>query len=294
MVVAGKGVTRFNEREAALVNSTDLYATVSEAAGLPIPSQIDGQSFFALLSDANAVSRDYNYSEFVDSDVNGWTVRDTEFKLIVHEDGSRELYNLRNDSREINNLIAQSDLYQEEITALEAFGNSVRSGLGESQPSGPVNITNATLVNRSTNCASYVNTYTSEATDVLNNANYNGELETSLDGNQCVFSTNAIPNHDFNDGSRVFPNDVAAQSDEYRVPVSPQLASAITPLSLQVDNAILLNGVKVDILAAGCFGVGDGRIGCNDSTQPWRFDPISPLAGFIVDSHNAHTQPDGT
>jgi len=56
----------------------------------------------------------------------------------------------------------------------------------------------------------------------------------------------------------------------------------------------LLNGVVVDILAAGCFGVGDGRIGCNDPDQPWRFDPLSPLSGFSVDSHNAHSQPDGT
>lgn len=129
---------------------------------------------------------------------------------------------------------------------------------------------------------------------MLNNTNYNVNLEISVEEDYCVFATNAIPNHDFNDGNRSFPNTVSAQSDEYRIPTSPQLASTTTALSLQIDNAIMLNGVKVDIPAAGCFGVGNGRVGCNDIAQPWRYDPMNPAAGFNVDSHNAHTQPDGT
>jgi len=60
-----------------------------------------------------------------------------------------------------------------------------------------------------------------------------------------------------------------------------------------MDNAILLNGVKVDILAAACFQVGDERTGCTDPLQPWRFDPMFSANGFRVDSHNAHSQPDG-
>ena len=54
-----------------------------------------------------------------------------------------------------------------------------------------------------------------------------------------------------------------------------------------------MNGVKVDILAAACFGVGDERTGCTDPEQPWRFDPMFSANGFRVDSHNAHTQPNG-
>ena len=56
----------------------------------------------------------------------------------------------------------------------------------------------------------------------------------------------------------------------------------------------MLNGVKVDVIAAACYNVGDEKTGCNDMTQPWRFDPIFASNGFRVDSHNAHTQPDGT
>jgi hypothetical protein len=56
----------------------------------------------------------------------------------------------------------------------------------------------------------------------------------------------------------------------------------------------MLNGVKVDLLAAGCFNVGDGKVRCNDINQPWRFDPMYAANGFGVDSHNAHAQPGGT
>jgi len=58
-------------------------------------------------------------------------------------------------------------------------------------------------------------------------------------------------------------------------------------------DAIMLNGVVVDLLAAGCFGVGDGRIGCFDLATAWRYDPMSPSASFGTDAHHAHTQPDG-
>ena len=85
-----------------------------------------------------------------------------------------------------------------------------------------------------------------------------------------------------------------AQDDEYRVALNAQFAAENTPLSLTYDDAILLNGVTVDLLAAGCFGVGDGRVGCNDDNQPWRFDPLFAANGFQVDQHNAHSQPDGS
>ena len=294
MVVAGKGVSRVNERESALVNTTDLFATVSQATGMAAPSDRDSQSFLNLLSDANSSSRAYNYSEYVSNAINGWTVRSDQFKLMVNADGTRELFNLVDDPRELVNLITQSDLYAEQIAALETYGETIRGVVQTDTDHSVIDITDVNLVNQASNCTAYVNAYKSDALDVATNENYNGDLKITLLDQQCVFTTNAIPNHDFNDGTRRFPNSVAEQADEYRIPLSPQLATATMPLSLSIDNAILLNGVKVDILAAGCFGVGDGRIGCNNMNQPWRYDPMFSASGFRVDSHNAHTQPDGT
>ena len=294
MIVAGKGVSRQNEREDALVNTVDYFATVVQAAGLSQPTGTDGVSFYDLLSDASSPSRSHNYSEFVGDRANGWTVRNDEFKLLVFADGSREFYHLGNDRQELSNLINQTALYGDEIAALEAVGLQVRSETSTDGTSGPIDITGVTLIDQSINCDAYANDYTSSATEVFNNEFFNGELSITVDGDQCVISTNAIPNHDFNDSGSNFPNDVAVQNVEYRISREPVIASAITPLTLDVDNAILLNGVKVDILAAGCFGVGNGRIGCNDPDQAWRYDPASQNSVFNIDSHNAHTQPDGT
>lgn len=157
-----------------------------------------------------------------------------------------------------------------------------------------INISNAILTNGSGNCADYIANYTSDVTDIARNLMFSGSLSISLEQNKCVFLTNAIPNHDFNDGANAFPNHVAEQDDRFETTTSPQKADSTTALSLAYDNAILLNGVKVDLLAAGCFGVGDGKVGCNDISTPWRYDPMHPENGFNVDSHNAHAQGDGT
>ena len=155
------------------------------------------------------------------------------------------------------------------------------------------NISNAVLSSRRPQCSYYADTVFSEVVDIKRGIAFNGALEISIDGDYCVFRTNSIPNHDFNDSTASFATNVSRVQAEFRVPVRPVFASQNTSVSLQTDNAILLNGVKVDILAAACFGVGNGKIGCNDMAQPWRYDPMSPLNSFGTDRHNAHTQPDG-
>ena len=122
---------------------------------------------------------------------------------------------------------------------------------------------------------------------------FTGALTISAEENECVIKSNAIPNHNFNDGRSNLRNPVKPQNSEYRITTNPAITALPTPLALNQDNAVLLNGVKVDILAAGCFNVGNEKTGCTDASQPWRFDPLHKASGFRVDSHNAHTQPDG-
>lgn len=154
-------------------------------------------------------------------------------------------------------------------------------------------ITDAILSERSANCADYVNTYSAEVTDVQNARDFTAALEITPSGDSCVIVSNAVPNHDFN-ATGGFVTPLAEQDQRYSITASPEFAAEPTPLSLLYDNAVFLNGVKLDMMAAGCFGVGNGRIGCNDMSSPYRYDPLSPLAGFRADEHNAHTQPDGT
>jgi hypothetical protein len=155
-------------------------------------------------------------------------------------------------------------------------------------------ISDKILINRRAECSYYADNFISAVLDLQRNSLFNGSLSITVDSDECVFASNSIPNNDFNDSSAAFATAVSAVNAEYRVTTTPKFADAVTPISLTTDNAILLNGVKIDLLAAGCYGVGDGAIGCNDMSQPWRYDPMSPLTRFGTDNHNAHTQPDGS
>lgn len=154
-------------------------------------------------------------------------------------------------------------------------------------------ITDKLFTERSANCADYADSYSANARDVKNRRNFNASIEVSVDGDVCKIVSNAVPNHDFNAEGR-FITPLTEQDQNYQVPSNPSRNSQSTALSLRYDNAVFLNGVKLDLLAAGCFGVGNGKIGCFRMSSPYRYDPMAESAGFGADEHNAHTQPDGT
>ncbi len=297
MVVSGKGVTRQNVRESALVNTTDFYATISHFIGNSVTQLNDSYSFVDLLSQSGTGLRDYNYSEFESSDVSGWAVRNNTHKLIEYEDGSQALYLLDDGTNsDSNNYISETVNLIDDIgnTAVIAELKAQAQIIRNEEAKSPLDLTNAILTSRSANCGDYLESYQSSVLDVNNSTVFNGELTISLSGDYCVFQTNNIPNHDFNDGTRAFPNNVSAQNNSFQIIAAPSDEASTTALSLVTDNAILLNGVKVDLLAAACFGVGDGKIGCNDINQAWRYDPMFAANGFLVDSHNAHSQGNGS
>ncbi len=155
-------------------------------------------------------------------------------------------------------------------------------------------ISDAILTNQRGSCTYYADKLFSAVEDLKRGILFTGSVDITVSGTECVITTNSIPNHDFNDSSAAFATQVSEVAAEFKIPINPMFAAAPTAIALTTDNGVLLNGVKVDLLAAGCFGVGDGKIGCNDMSQAWRYDPMSPLTQFGTDSHNAHTQPDGT
>lgn len=287
LIISGAGVEAIGF-ENTLINSTDLYATIAQIMNQDIPQIYDSIGFNSLLKGEElTLARTLNYSEF-EGDVSGVISRDQQYKLIQFNSGEVEVYDISNNLREDDNLYPSI-----EDSIITNLSDHIQSIQGQSSD-GSEDITNAIFTSTDANCAAYVNAYKSNVLDVNNSTVFVGDLQIQVVANKCVFNTNAIPNHDFNDGSQAFPNDVSEQNNIFEITTTPSFANNVTELSLQVDNAILLNGVKVDILAAGCFGVGNGKVGCNDMSQPWRYDPMSPLAGFNVDSHNAHAQPDGT
>ena len=162
-----------------------------------------------------------------------------------------------------------------------------------------IDISAALFTNRDANCASYVNQYFSNVMNVQTGSAFSGDLQITLAGTKCIFTSNAIPNHDFNDGGS-FATPVSTQQATHETITVPT-AAATSTTSIFGDNAIFLNGVKLDLLAAACYDVGSAalgreKIGCgpNEINHPWRYDPMSPLNTFGTDKNNAHTQPDGT
>jgi len=156
----------------------------------------------------------------------------------------------------------------------------------------PTDITNAILTNKSANCADFVKKYASNVTDIQNDTDFQGSLEIKVLNGKCLFSSNIIPNHDFNDVTARFADVVQEQDLNLQITTAPSFSNSTTPLYMS-DLAIFLNGVTLDVLSAGCYGVGNGSIGCHDLSQPFRYEPLGTENKFGADAHNAHTQPGG-
>jgi len=292
-IVSGGPILRKGEREAALVNTTDLFATVLDLAGSTQGNIHDSQSFADRLTDSTATSRTHNYTEFKSDNETGWAARNERYKLIERDDGSQELFDIENDISESTNLINSGEDVATIIGELTTYADSVRNRDTEIPVSGSQNLSTFSFTNRSPNCAHYVGNFHSTSKDIGRDMTFDGSTVITTTATKCKFVANGTPNHDFNDSQRIFTNLFSPQNDIFEVSRTPVLAATPTDLSLTQDNAIMLNGVKVDLLAGGCFGVQNGKTGCLDINQPWRYNPVNPDSGYIVDSQNAHTQPDG-
>ncbi len=119
LIVSGKGVSRINQTEEALINTTDLFATIAAIAGVENADQNDSQSFKELLTNASSDSRDYVYAE-QGNDLGGsnYTIRNATHKYIQFDNGSEALYNLQQNPLEIPNLLNVNQLPLSEADSL--------------------------------------------------------------------------------------------------------------------------------------------------------------------------------
>lgn len=158
-------------------------------------------------------------------------------------------------------------------------------------------ITDRVFSAQTPSCDAYIGTYVATVHDQETSATLTAHVEITESSGTCTVSSNGIPNHDFNDQG-AFATPVAEVNETFQLTAAPADATTTTALSLSYDNGIFLNGVKLDLLAAACYGVGDEplgqeKIGCMQEDQPWRYDPMFAGNDFGTDGHNAHTQPDG-
>ncbi len=112
MFISGSGVTR-KGIDNHLITATDLFATISEAAGVNIKQYHDSESFTSLFSQSGT-HREYQYSEVNNGTTDAWAISDGVYKLIIEDSGNEEFYHLAIDPYE------QSDLLNGGLSAAEA------------------------------------------------------------------------------------------------------------------------------------------------------------------------------
>lgn len=128
-IVTGPGVRRGAVSD-ALVNSTDLFVTIMEMAGIDtaetIPSDVthDSVSFLATLSDPAASPRDWVYADeffggFAGVETADYAMRNERYKL-MRFDGVEEFYDLQADPYEHRDLL-EGQLSAEQRTAYETL-----------------------------------------------------------------------------------------------------------------------------------------------------------------------------
>tara|TARA_B100000809_G_scaffold235073_1_gene253028 strand:- start:3502 stop:6060 length:2559 start_codon:yes stop_codon:yes gene_type:complete len=130
LIITGPGIERGGVSE-ALVNSTDLFATIMEMAGVDpdeaVPDEVrhDSVSFFAALSNPDAPSRrDWLYADeffggFDGVETADYAMRGARYKLLRFE-GREEFYDLHADPYEHDDLL-RKELSTEQRTAYEAL-----------------------------------------------------------------------------------------------------------------------------------------------------------------------------
>ncbi|WP_442266064.1 sulfatase-like hydrolase/transferase [Tenacibaculum sp. ZS6-P6] len=127
MIIYGKDVNRFNEAESSLVNTTDLFATIANIAGVNVSTINDSRSFWSIASNnSNIMLRDYAYTEIGrDFGTEDITVRNENYKYILFSDGTEAFYNVFNDFFETNNLLDNPSLSVTEQTVLTELKNRI-------------------------------------------------------------------------------------------------------------------------------------------------------------------------
>lgn len=202
-LISGPSVLNPGRVSDALVNTTDLFATILElfgytdwAAQIPANKPVDSKSILPILKNQNAVVRPWAFTENFkltpDAD-DGKTMRNTEFKLLKFDDGREEFYQLSTDPGESNNLLL-STLTPDEQANYHYLCTEMTTLVGAGMFCNPL-VGTAELENSDLPIQAYPNPFKSHIN--LKNIGNNLEFELTNTLGQTIFSGKNIEKHDF-------------------------------------------------------------------------------------------------
>lgn len=132
LVIAGPGITRVSEHEDALVNSTDLFATIVELTGHALPQYEQSRSLVPMFTQSGIEHRSCLRTEVSGMMNGGQAFRDGRYKVIMKTNGDQEFYDLLVDPYETNDLLSGT-LSSEEQQAYDQLsgGCEITSSIAE-------------------------------------------------------------------------------------------------------------------------------------------------------------------
>jgi iduronate 2-sulfatase len=125
VIVAAPNASQQGAATASLIESVDIYPTLCELAGLPIPDGLDGSSFAAVLENPAAKTKDAIFHVFPRGEQLGRAVRTKHYRLVEWkkpgagaETAVIELYDYKNDPGEFKNVAAERPDVVAELRAI--------------------------------------------------------------------------------------------------------------------------------------------------------------------------------
>lgn len=203
MIIAGPSVVNKGRVSDALVNTTDLFATIIENFGfinwqtqIPANKPVDSKSLLPIIKNTTDSIRAWSFCELfklTTDSADGKGMRNKEYKLIKFDYGAEEFYNLSTDPLENINLLNGnmtttdvSNYYYlcNQISTLVGTGTFCQTGVG---------VNNFVIENE--NLYAFPNPFTNHI--YLNNKNSNCQLLNQL--GQILYSGNEIEQQNFSD-----------------------------------------------------------------------------------------------
>ena len=115
LIIKVPGLTRTSQCT-RIVNFMDLYPTLADLCGLPVPHHCEGRSIVPLLKNPDAKW----YPSLTTMGYKNHSVRSEQYRYNVYEDGTEELYDHYTDPMEWKNLI-KDPKYKKVIKELRAY-----------------------------------------------------------------------------------------------------------------------------------------------------------------------------
>jgi arylsulfatase A-like enzyme len=134
LIVRAPGAATAGARVSGLVELVDLYPTLADLAGLPLPQHLEGDSFVPLLTQPTRSWKEAVFGQCSRDDWMGHAIRTQRHRFVVWskpgEPSSHELYDLVNDPGETHNVAGEPAF----LAIQRELNEQLQSGWGAFRP----------------------------------------------------------------------------------------------------------------------------------------------------------------